>query len=250
MHGANVTHLHTRSPHDSSPRDARVIRAFSTALLRCPPKPAGITSCVAWLQEPAAELSTRQMALRSLESLRNSLFVAPGRDAEMHLLWREALVTACYARILAREAGLDSPLHTGVGLLHRVGEIAALRALAQAERETGERIAGPVMQEIFEAGDDELASRVTRGWSLPGEWRLAIIRWREEQDSLRRPEGVTLLMMAQALTMELVHAATSAPGLAEVAAEALHLPARMLEQARTGTAGIASLLASLAPQPA
>jgi hypothetical protein len=100
------------------------------------------------------------------------------------------------------------------------------------------------------AGDDELASRVTRGWSLPGEWRLAIIQWREEQDSLRRPGGVTLLMMAQALTTELVHATTCTPGLAEVAAEALRLPGKMLEQARAGTAGIASLLASFSPQHA
>ncbi len=250
MHGANVTHLQTRNPHDSAPRDARVIRAFGAALLRCPPKPTGIVACVAWLQEPAAELSARLMALRALQTLRGGLFVAPGREAEMDLLWREALATACYARILAREAGLDAPLHTGVGLLHRAGEIAALRALAQAEREVGQRVAGPVMQEIFEAGDDELASRVTRGWSLPGEWRLAIIQWREEQDSLRRPEGVTLLMMAQALTTELVHAATCAPGLVEAATDALRLPGKMLEQARAGTAGIAALLASLAPQPA
>lgn len=250
MYGANVTHLQTRTPHDSAPRDARVLRAFSAALLRCPPKPTGITACVAWLQEPPAQLSARQMALRSLQTLRGSLFVAPGREAEMDLLWREALVTACYSRILAREAGLDAPLHTGVGLLHRAGEIAALRALAQAERETGQRVPGSVMHDISVAGDDELASRVTRGWSLPGEWRLAIIQWREEQDSLRRPEGVTLLMMAQALTAELVHAATCAPGLAEVAVEALRLPGKMLEQARAGTAGIASLLASFSPQQA
>jgi hypothetical protein len=250
MTSANVVYLQSRNQHDSAPRDARVIQAFSNALMRCPPKPAGIAACVAWLQESPAQLGTRPMALRSLQSLRDSLFVAPGRDAEMELLWREALATACYARILAPESGLNAPLLTGVGLLHRAGEVAALRALAQAERETSQRLLGPVVQEIFDAGDDELASRVTRSWGLPGELRLAIIRWREEQNSLNRPACVTLLMMAQALTTELVHATTCTPGLVEAACEALKLPARMIAQARAGSAGIATLLAALEQQSA
>ena len=247
MSRSNVLHFQPRQLQDSSPRDARVIRAFSAALTRYPPKPTGVAACVAWLQEPPAVLSTQQIALRAFQSLRESLFVAPGRDAEMALLWREALATACYVRELARESGCDAPLLTGVGLLHRAGEIAALRALASAELETGERLVGPVMQEIFESNDDELASRVTRSWGLPGGMRLAIIRWHEEQESLRRPECVTLLMMAQALTTELVHANTCTPGLVEAACEALRLPPQQIEQARDATAGIASLLALLAP---
>ena len=249
MTSTNILQLQSRN-NESAPRDARVIRAFSSALMRCPPKPMGFAACVAWLQEPAAQLGSRPMALRSLQSLRDSLFVAPGRDAEMGLLWREALATACYARVLAPEGGLNAPLLTGVGLLHRAGEVAALRALAQAERDTGERLAGPVVQEIFDAGDDELASRVTRSWGLPGELRLTIIRWREEQDSLRRPDSVTVLMMAQALTTELVHARTCTPGLAEAAREALKLPMKMMEQARAAAAGITTLLSAFEPQPA
>jgi len=247
MSRSNVHHLHARNPHDSAPRDARVLQAFAAALARCPPKPAGIAACVAWLQESPAQLEARPMALRALQSLRDSLFTAPGREAEMALLWREALATACYARALASEMGRDAPLLTGVGLLHRAGEIAALRALAQAERETGQHILGPVMQEIFDAGDDELASRVTRSWGLPGEMRLAIIRWREQQDSLDRPECVTLLMMAQALATELVHAATCTPGLVEAAGEALKLPSPMVVRARAAAGDIAALLAVLAP---
>jgi len=249
MTSANVHYLNPRNPHDSAPRDARVLRAFDAALARCPPRPTGVAACVAWLQEPPAQLGARPMALRALQTLRDSLFAAPGREGEMALLWREALATACHARVLARLAGRDAPLLTGVGLLHRAGEIAALRALAQAERECAQRVMGPVMQEIFEAGDDELASRVTRSWGLPGEMRLAIIRWREEQDSLDRPECVTLLMMAQALTTELVHAGICTPGLVDTATEALKLPAAMIHEARSATDGISALLAALAPLP-
>jgi hypothetical protein len=247
MTSANVVYLQSRTAHDSAPRDARVIRAFAASLARLPPKPMGVAACVAWLQETPEDLRQRQMALRALQSLRDSLFVAPGRDAEMSLLWREAVAAACFARALAREAGIDAPLLTGAGLLHRAGEVAALRALAQAERESGERLVGPVLQEILDAGDDELASRVTRSWGLPGEMRLTIIRWREEQNSLVRPLPVTLLMMAQALTTELVHAATCTPGLVEAACESLRLPWPMVMQARKAGVGIDALLPLLAP---
>jgi len=188
--------------------------------------------------------------VRALQSLRDSVFVADGREAEVALLWREALATACFARVLARETGLHAPLPTGVGLLHRVGELAKLRALAQAERETGQRLTGPAMQEVMAAADGDLASRVTRIWGLPGELCLTIIRWCEEQDSLRRPESVTLLMLAQALATELVHAATCTPGLVEAACESLKLPRRLIEQARAAVGGISALLEKLAPLPA
>lgn len=240
----------TRRPDPFAPVAPLLLSALDAELARCPPKPPGIPACVAWLQESPAQLGSRQIAVRALENLRTSLFHAPGRDAEMSLLWREALASACYARVVAAQMNFDAPLLTGAGLLHRTGEIAALRALARAEAATGQRLIGPVMQQIMESHDDELVSRVTRSWQLPGELRLTILRWRDEQDNLNRPLCVTLLMMAQSLATELVHAATCTPGLVEVAQQSLGLPARLVESARSATAGIAALLQRLAPQPA
>ncbi len=245
---ATVLHLRpTRRPDPFAPIAPGLLNALAAELARCPPKPAGITACVAWLQEPPAQLAARPMAMRALENLRAALFSAPGRDAEMALLWREALASACYARVVAAEMDFDAPLLTGAALLHRTGEIAALRALARAEASTGLRLVGPVMQQIMEAHDDELVSRVTRSWALAGELRLTILRWRDEQESLHRPMCVTLLMMVQALATELVHAQTCTPGLGEVAQQSLGLPSRLLAGARGATDGIRTLLDQLAP---
>jgi HD-like signal output (HDOD) protein len=141
----------------------------------------------------------------------------------------------------------DAPLLTGAGLLHRAGEIVALRALAQSEREAGQRLVGPVMQEILNARDDELVARVTRCWTLPCELRLLILRWREEQNHARRPEAVSLLTMAQAFATELVHAATCTPGLVDAASEAMKFPQVLVERVRAATPGIEALLNELAP---
>jgi hypothetical protein len=251
MSASSVVYLQPRTRPEALPPEApRVIAAFSAALLRAPPKPPGLAACVAYLQESAELLLSRQMSLRALQNLRTGLFAAPGRDAEMSLLWREALATACYARVVATHTRFDAPLLTGAGLLHRSGEIAALRALAQAEQSAGQRLVGPVMQQILEARDDELVARVTRSWSLPGELRLLILRWREDQNLPQRPEAVSLLTLAQSFATELVHAATCTPGLVEAAREALRLPQVLVEKARVATAGIDALLAQAAPEPA
>jgi HD-like signal output (HDOD) protein len=250
MTGSSVVYLRPRSRPEELATDApRVVAAFSQSLLRAPPKPPGVAACIAYLQEPAEQLLARHMGLRALQNLRTALFASPGRDEEMALLWREAVATACYARVVALQARFDAPLLTGAGLLHRAGEIAALRALAAAERDSGQRLVGPVMNEILAARDDELVARVTRCWALPGELRLLILRWREEQNQMQRPESVSLLTMAQALATELVHAATCAPGLVDAAREALRLSNQLVEQARAATASIEALLTQIAPAP-
>jgi hypothetical protein len=248
MSAATVVPFRTRTnPEVLAPEAPRVVAAFSAALLRSPSKPNGLAACVGYLQEDATVIPGRQMGVRALQNLRSTLFSAPGRDAEMALLWREALATACYARVVANLSRFDAPLLTGAGLLHRAGEIVALRALAQAEHEAGQRLIGPVMQQILNARDDELVARVTRCWMLPCELRLLILRWREEQDLVRRPEAVSLLTMAQAFATELVHSATCTPGLVDAASEVMKFPRVLVDSVRSATAGIEVLLGLLAP---
>lgn len=232
---------------ESPTMPARLLGALRAELQRCPPKPPGLMACVAWLQQPPEEIAARQMAVRSLGNLRDAVFVAPGREGEMRLLWREALATACFARLVAAHTGFDAPLLTSAGLLHRLGELAGLRALASAEIACELRLVGPVMQQIMDARHDELVARVTRTWGLAGELRLTLLRWRDEQESLNRPRAVTLLMMAQALATGLVHAATCTPGLVDAARQALGLPAQLPLAARELTPGLQQLLDQVAP---
>jgi len=245
---APVVQLQSRARAESfAPAAPKVITAFGAALQRVPPKPTALAACVGYLQESAAQLAQRQMGLRALQNLRTSLFTAPGREEEMALLWREALATACYAQVVAAAAAFDAPLLTGAGLLHRTAEVVALRALAQAEHDAGQRLVGPVMQQILDARDDETVSRITRAWSLPGELRLLVLRWREEQEQPRPQESVCLLTLAQTLATELVHAAVCTPGLVEAAREALRLPESLVQRARAASAGIEALLSQVAP---
>jgi HDOD domain len=249
MSASSVVYLKPRAESlaHSSQQDSPLILAYRSALQRTPPKPSGFAACVAYLQESAPQLMLRSMGLRALTAFRAALFVAPGRDAEMGLLWREAVATACFAREVAEASRFNSPLLTGAGLLHRVSEIVALRSLAQAERDCAQRLSAMPMQEALAMTDDELVTRVTRCWAVPQELRLVVTRWREEQGRAEQPEAVRLLTMAQALATELVHASTCTPGLVDAACETLHVSPALVANARAASVGIGNLLEQLSP---
>jgi HD-like signal output (HDOD) protein len=248
MTGSSVVYLKPRNrQEEAAPQSPRVLTALGSALLRMPARPTGLAACVAYLQESAELLAVRPIGLRALSNLRDILFVAPGRDIEMRVLWRESLATACCARLAAMQMQFSSPLLTGAGLLHRLGDVTALRALATSEIASGQRLVGPVMQEVATARDQDLANRVLRHWSLAPDLKALILGWRDDPASGSRPESLRLLMLAQALAMEVVHANTAAPGLADAACEALSLPAGVIAQMRALSAGIEALLTEVAP---
>ena len=159
MSEARVVYLKSAfRPAAPSADPSRILAALGIALRELPARPAGFATCVAYLQEEAGRLAVRPIAVRALQKFRDSLFHAPGRELEMRMLWRESLATACCARLIGLATQLDAPLLTGAGLLHRLEEVLALRSLADAEFRSGQRLRGPVLQELAAARDDRLAA--------------------------------------------------------------------------------------------
>jgi hypothetical protein len=221
--------------------------ALGVTLRELPARPAGLASCVAYLQEEPARLSGRPIGLRTLQKFRESLFHSPGRELEMRLFWREALATACFARQLATGLSFDAPLLTSAGLLHRLGEVLSLRSLADAEFRSGQRLVGPVLQELAAANDSTLVARAIREWTLTDALRDLLLQWRQDHSSNSSSESARLLAVAQLLGFELVHAGRSTPFAAEMACEEMQFPVTILDQARAISAGIGQLLLRAAP---
>ncbi len=245
MNAASVVYLNTaRAVSDTG--EARVLQELGLALRRVPPKPAGIAACTGYLQQDAVRLAAWSAAIRSLQSLRDSLFCAPGREQEMAGLWQESLACACFARVLALETQSNASLLTVAGLLQRAVDLVALRALAAAELASGQRLDGPVMQELAAARDEDLECRVISHWALSLPLGALLRGWRVEQPALLRPIDVRVLMLAQALAAEHVRESVTPPSLVESAAADLELPLALVEKARSAGDGIAALLKMLA----
>lgn len=229
------------------PAEARVMQELGVALRRVPPKPPGIAACTGYLQQEVARLVAWPVAMRSLQCLRDSLFVAPGREAEILGLWRDSVACACFARVLATGTPVNVSLLTVAGLLNRAVDLVALRALAAAEQASGQRLEGPVLQELAAARDEELESRVISHWALSLPLGALLRGWRVDQPATSRTMEVRLLMLAQALAAEHVNESSTSPGLADAAVAELSLPPELVERGRAAGPDVAWLLQLLSP---
>jgi len=247
MNASSVVYLSTATRKVTDTGELRVMQELGAALRRVPPKPVGIASCTGYLQQDAARLVAWSTAVRALEHLRDSLFVAPGREQEMSGLWRESLACACFARVLAIETQSNASLLTVAGLLQRAVDLVSLRALAAAEQASGQKLEGLVMHELAAARDEELEGRVISHWALSLPLGALLRGWRIEQPAATRPIDVRVLMLAQALAAELVHGSAATPSLVEAAAADLELTQSLVEKGRAASADIQALLKLLAP---
>lgn len=193
-------------------------------------------------------LASQMVALRALQRFREALFQAPGREMEMRQLWRESLTAGCYARLLASELMLDGPLLTGAALLHRLGEVLALRALTHAEFNAGQRLPDAVLSEVTAAQSEPLATRAMAHWSISDALRALLLKWRSE-DMWNSDDLVARhLALAQLLAFEHVHVGRSTPGVVETAFDQARLPLSLLDLLRGAQPSIDALLLRAAPR--
>jgi HD-like signal output (HDOD) protein len=203
---------------------------------------------VAHLQEQPVRLASQMMALRTLQRFRDALFHAPGREAEMRQLWRESLAAGCYARLLATELTVDAPLLTGAALLHRLGEVLALRALSHAEFNAGQRLSDAMLEEATAAQSAPLGARAMAQWSISESLRTLLVKWRSDELWSGDEPAPRHLALAQLLAFEHVHAGRSTPGVVEAAFDQARLPLSLLDLLRGAQPSIEALLLRAAPR--
>jgi hypothetical protein len=239
-----------------SPRQARPLStgpnplaaALAQALAEVPQRPAGLAACVAYLQEDPELLATREIGVRALIRFRDGLFAAPGREQQMRAVWRESLVTGCVASQLARLACLDGAVLTAGGLLHRMGDIWALTALARAEAATQVRLLGAAANEAFAARDADLAARMVAAWQLMPDVATAVLGWRSCLDVGSSTAALTpaqAVYLSHLLAMEQLHSQFLTPGVIDAAAAELDVSPELLDAVRAAAAGADSLLQRL-----
>lgn len=206
------------------------------------PRPAALREVLDALSAGAAlppreDLRARRAPLAlhlALDSLRESLFVAPGRDREARQLWREALATAWLAADIARLAG-GSPGSAGLaGLLHRAGDALALRAVAQVESAGQARLDAASLQSFAGGFEAELTASLGRAWKLSPGVLGALQGWRRVGESTAVSAEARAVHFGHAFASQVLFAEFAAPGLVDAVESALRLDRRELARLRAG----------------
>jgi len=132
-------------------------------------------------------------------AVQGKLLNVPGQKARVRLMWRQAVATALWARVVADAIGSKADASYLSGLLHEIGKPACVAAIVELSR----RAATPLTDTEFDALIAEFHVRV--GAQLATEWRLpenvliVVREWRSWNDAAERRDSCAIVHLAHQL---------------------------------------------------
>lgn len=193
--------------------------------------------------DPAHALRAGTGDLR-LANLARLLCSAPARTTELRALWKESLITAAFGLALAPRLGADAAITATAGLLHRLGDMLTLRAIAHSEHASLLRLDSASKADLCAVHGTEQAERVLRAWGVPARAAATAVEWRRLREFPAAAANAAAVYLARLFAIEMISPGFCAPGMIDRAVEEVGLDPASLSTLRAD-ATIAGLLVSL-----
>jgi hypothetical protein len=217
--------------------------ALQRELARIPARPVLLDAALSWLAQGAPAGAAAAPALRGLENLRRALLGGASEETEPVCLWREGLATAWSAARLARALELDARDAAAGGLMHRLGELRVLVALACAERESGRRLDAPSRAGLCAEHGASAATRLFAAWSINPRAATAAASWRNAPAHGRPPGDAAVVYVGHLLANRVLNPEFPAPGLAHAVKSDFGIGPELLDAAPAAAERLRALLA-------
>ena len=183
--------------------------------------------------DPSAALRAHDGSIDlRLVTLSRTLCAAPARSAELRLLWNECVVTAAFAQEVAPHLGADPRSSAIAGLLHRLGDMLTIRAIAEIEHASRVKLDSASKAALCVEHGGVVLDRVVRAWGVPARAAATAAEWRRLREFPGAAADAAAVYLARLFALELIAPQFCAPGIVEHAAEELGLDARVLSEIR------------------
>lgn len=222
-----------------------VIASFRSRVKSLPLAPTSLPDLIQSLQSGLSFASEDQAGVRAVTDVRKGLFHAPGRESEGRALWSEAVATAAYASLLARELRVSIGVAACSGLLHRAGEAFAQRSMALAESEHGVRMDTPSKSEMCTMHGRDIAERLVREWDLPPAVGVCVVGWRRLGEFAAVSPEAGAVYVGHVLAGELLHPYLTVSGALDAAGSDLGMSSALIARAREHSNEIRELVCTL-----
>ena len=179
-----------------------------------------------------------------LPTMSRLLCTAPARGTELRALWSESVITGAYAVRIAPLLGGDPRIAGSAALLHRLGDILTIRALAVIEHGSGLRLDAASKADLCAEHGPEQLERVVRAWNVPPRAAATAAGWRRLREFPGAAADAAAVYLARLFAIELISPQFCAPGAVDSAIEEIGLVPQALSDVRAD-ATIAALLSSL-----
>ena len=119
-------------------------------------------------------------------AVQGKLLNVPGQKARVRTMWRHAVATALWARVVAEQLGYKADASYLSGLLHEIGKPACVQAIVELSRRTSTPLTDPEFDALIAEFHVEVGAQLAASWRLP-ENVVAVVRdWRVWSEA---PEG-------------------------------------------------------------
>jgi HD-like signal output (HDOD) protein len=152
-----------------------------------------LQQAIAWLG--MAEVSDIAFTV----AVQGKLLNVPGQKGRVQRMWKNAVATAVWSRVVAQATSRPADTAYLNGLLHDIGKPVCVQTIAELAR----RAATPLIESEFDAlvaeFHVEVGAQLATAWKLPGGVTAVIRHWRDWADAPMHRDACAIACLAHHL---------------------------------------------------
>ena len=173
---------------------AHVMRVAKSAIYQ-PRRPIeSLQHAISWLG--MAEVSDIAFTV----AVQGKLLNVPGQKARAQRMWKQAVGTAQWSRLVADTAGCQGEPSYLAGLLHEIGKPASLQAVAELSRRAAAPLSDEEIESLVAEFHTAVGTRLAATWKLPDAVASVIAGWQSWSDALDRKDSCAIVYLAHHLS--------------------------------------------------
>jgi HD-like signal output (HDOD) protein len=173
---------------------AHVMRVATSAIYQPRHPIESLQHAISWLG--MAEVSDIAFTV----AVQGKLLNVPGQRARAQRMWKQAVGTAQWSRLVADAAGCQGEPSYLAGLLHEIGKPGSLQAIVELSRRTSTPLAEAEIDALVEEFYTQVGVQLAASWKLPEAVLSVIAGWRDWQTATERKDACAIVYLAHHLT--------------------------------------------------
>lgn len=197
---------------------AHVMRVATSAIYQPRNPIESLQQAITWLG--MAEVSEIAFSV----AVQGKLLNVPGQKARVQQMWKQAVATALWSRVVADAAGKPAETSYLCGLLHEIGRPACLQALVEFSRRAKVPLSDAELDALVGEFHVEVGAQLASRWKLPPNIGIVIRWWRDWSTAPERQDACAIVNLAHTIAGHML-AGSAALAVEELASDpvAAHL---------------------------
>lgn len=172
---------------------AHVMRVATSAIHQPRQPIESLQQAISWLG--IAEVSDIAFTV----AVQGKLLNVPGQKARVQKMWKQAVGTAQWSRLVADTAGCQGESSYLAGLLHEIGKPAVLQAVAELSRRAATPLSEDEIGALVAEFHTAVGSQLAMAWKLPDAVVSVVAGWRNWAEAAERKDASAIVYLAHHL---------------------------------------------------